>query len=396
MKPAHENPSNRQKTVLIIGGGIGGLTAAIALQQRGFKVRVHEQAPFLGELGAGLTLPPTSMRVFDELGIWDQIRDVSVNSPMAFVHYQTLELLHGAHDDNWTRKPSSPEQGGHAHRASVHLILADTVRKLDPDAIILNHCLHSIEQDGDAVRATFTNGDTAEGDLLIGADGVRSVAFRSVFGNDNPARFTGVIAVRCLIPRDDRIEPYLSGGRAMKFVGPRRGFNRYGIKGGTLLNCVALARTDAWREEGWSHPCSREEFLALYSDFHRDVTGLIENAPDGQIFKWALYSREPLETWTKGRVTMLGDAAHPMLPYLGQGATAAIEDGLVLGRALAAYDDYEDAFKSYETVRRARTAEQMRTSQQQGEALNRGPDEYNRFRPEQSVLSTYDPRSVHV
>jgi salicylate hydroxylase len=294
------------------------------------------------------------------------------------------------------QKPESPEIAGHAHRASVHAILADEVLALDPDAIVLGHHVRDVVSDDRSVRATFANGDMAEGDILVGADGVRSATFRAVFGHDNPAKFTGVIAIRCLIPRDSRIEPFLTGGRAMKFVGPMRGFNRYGVKGGTLVNCVALARTDSWREEGWSNPCSRAEFLELYGDFHRDVTGLIENAPEGEIFKWALHAREPLLTWSRGRVTLLGDAAHPLLPYLGQGATAAIEDGLVLARALEAHDDYQDAFRHYERGRLERTTTQMRTSQQQGAALDRGPDEYNQHRPSQGALSAYDPRLAPV
>jgi salicylate hydroxylase len=388
---------SKPSSVLIMGAGLGGLTAALALMQRGFKVRVYEQAEILIETGAGLTLPSTSMRVFDALGVWKRVRDVSADAArMAFLHYQTLELLHGTYNYAWTQKPNSPDQAGHAHRAAIHGILAEEVWRRDPGALILGRRVQHVAQDENAVRATFENGETAEGDILIGADGLRSATFRSVFGADNPARFTGVIAIRCMIPRDKRIEPYLADGRAVKYVGVKRGFVRYGLNNGTLVNCVGLARTDSWREEGWMHPCSREDFLELYADFHRDVRGLIGHAPQGRIFKWALYAREPLSSWTKDRVTMLGDAAHPMLPYLGQGATAAIEDALVLARALETHDDYSDAFKSYESERLTRTTAQMRASERQGEALNRGPGEYNQIRPSQTLLSGYDPRTVPV
>ena len=389
--------ASRPEHVLIAGGGLGGLTAAIALLQRGFKVSVYEQAPELRELGAGLTLAATAMRVFESLGLWPRIREIATHgASVAFVHYQTGELLHGDFDLAWSRKPESPEQGAHAHRADVHALLVETVRALDPNALRLDKRLVGLEQDGGGVRARFADGEVAQGDLLIGADGVRSSVYRAAFRTDNPATFTGVMAIRCLMPRDAAVLPYLSAGRAVNYVGPGRNFHRYGVRDGAVLNCVALAVTDAWREEGWTNPCSREAFLALYQDFHPNVRGLIAHAPEPGTFKWALYAREPLSSWTSGRVTLLGDAAHPMLPYLGQGATAAIEDALVLARALEAQDGLDDALARYEADRLARTGEQMRMSAQQGVSLNQGPERYKATRPDQAQLSRYDPRRVEV
>jgi salicylate hydroxylase len=389
--------ASRPERILIAGGGLGGLTAAIALLQRGFKVAVYEQAPELKELGAGLTLAATAMRVFESVGLWPRIREIATHGQgLAFVHYRTGELLQGQFDLEWSRKPESPEQAAHAHRADVHALLVETVQALDPHALRLNKQLVSVEQDGAGVRARFADGETAQGDLLIGADGVRSAVYRSAFRTDNPATFTGVMAIRCLMPRDATVEPYLSRGRAVNYVGPGRNFHRYGVRDGTVLNCVALATTDAWREEGWTNPCSREAFMALYEDFHPDVRGLIAHAPEPGTFKWALYAREPLPTWTSGRVTLLGDAAHPMLPYLGQGATAAIEDALVLARALEAQDRLEDGLARYEADRLPRTGEQMRMSIEQGVALNQGPERYAATSPDQAQLSRYDPRRVGV
>lgn len=376
--------------VLIVGAGLGGLSAAVALMRRGFRVRVYEQTPELKELGAGLTLATTAMRVFDDLGLWPAMRDISTHgSTVAFVHYQTGELLHGAPDFQWSRKPESPEQAAHAYRAAAHSVLVEAVRALDPKALVLNRRLTGVAQTAFGVRASFAQGPDAEGDILVGADGIQSAVHRLVFG-ENPATFTGVMAIRCLIPRDARIEPFLSGGRAVNFVGPGRGFHRYGIEDGRMLNCVALATTDGWREEGWTHPCPILEFLDLYGDFHPDVTGLIEHAPPDRTFKWALRAREPIPTWSQGRVVLLGDAAHPMLPYLGQGATAAIEDALVLARSLQAHADPAQAFAAYEADRLPRTTEQMCMSQRQGEALNQGPERYAQSRPDQAALSRYD------
>ena len=383
--------------VLIIGAGLGGLTTAIALLQRGFHVRVYEQAPELKEMGAGLTLATTAMRVFHELGLWPQMAAIATRGvSVAFVHYATGELLHGEFDPEWSRHPDNPEQSAHAHRAAAHTVLVNAVRALDPDALVLDHRLTRVEQGAGEVRAVFDNGVVAVGDILIGADGVQSAVYRSVFERDNPATFTGVMAIRCLMPRNEAIAPYLTAGRAVNFVGHGRGFHRYGIDDGRVLNCVALAKTDAWTEEGWAHPCSRDEFMALYQDFHPDVRGLIAHAPADSTFKWALRSRAPLPNWSRGRVTLLGDAAHPMLPYLGQGATAAIEDALVLARALEAHSDHAVAFAAYEADRLPRATEQMRLSEKQGEALNSGPDRYKIDRPDQALLSRYDARRAEV
>ncbi len=385
----------RDLSVDIVGAGIGGLTLAIALAQRGINVRVHEQAPALRELGAGLTVPATSMRVFEALGIWERIRDITVRSTgMTYVHYQSGEILHGVPDQEWTRKPDCVDQGGQTHRAMLHAVLVDELNRHDPQAIVPGHRLTSLEQDAQGVLARFENGASVESDLLVSCDGVHSTGLPWILGSANPATFTGVIAIRCLVPRD-RVERHVARARSMKYVGPGRGFSRYGVQQGRLINCIALARTDRWREEGWSHRCTRGELLELYADFHPEVIGLIENAPEEDIFKWALYDRDPLPTWTHGRATLLGDAAHPMLPYLAQGATAAIEDALTLARALETYPDYTEAFRRYEGIRLPRTTEQMLASRAQGAALNQpDPYAYTERREDPNRLFAYDPVTV--
>ncbi len=381
--------------VAIIGAGIGGLTLAIALVQRGFRVTVHEQAPELGELGAGLTVPPTSMRVFHALGLWERVRDITVRSTgMTFVHYQSGEILHGVPDREWTRKPDSVDQGGQTHRAQLHALLVEELNVRQPEAVALGQRLVALEQNADGVRARFENGASVESDLLVSCDGIHSSGLPLILGAPNPATFTGVVAIRCLVPRD-RVEPYVARARSMKYVGPGRGFSRYGVHEGRLINCIALAKTDRWREEGWSHRCSRRELLDLYGDFHPEVLGIIENAPEDALFKWALYDRDPLATWSRGRATLLGDAAHPMLPYLAQGATAAIEDALTLARALETYEDYAEAFRRYETIRLPRTTEQMLASRAQGAALNQSdPYAYSERREDPNRLFAYDPVTV--
>lgn len=301
------------KTVLVIGCGLGGATLAIGLIQRGFTVRIFEQAAAIQELGAGLTLPVSAMRAYAALGIWDRVRDITVRqSGMTYVHYRTGEILTGQPDYDWTHKPDSVEQSGHTHRALLHALLVDTIRALDPDALATGHRLRTFTQDDRGVRAEFENGEAADGDILVGCDGLHSVAHRTMFGEAKPG-FTGVVAIRATVPAND-VRPYLTGGRATNFIGPMRGFLRYGVKDGTMINCVALSKDDRWQVEGWDNRSSREELLELYGDWHPNVVGIINGAPADGIFKWALHDRLPLSVWSLGRATLLGDAAHPMLP----------------------------------------------------------------------------------
>jgi salicylate hydroxylase len=384
--------------IIIVGGGLGGLTLAIGLVRRGYKVEVHEQAPALAELGAGLTLPVNAMRVFDAIDIWEKVRDVcSLATGAAFVHYQTLELLTGNYSYSWGQRPTSPEQGANTHRGQLHSVLATELAAIAPGSIFLNHKLSSIKQDSNGVIAEFENGDSASGDLLIGADGIASEVQKQILGHHAPTVFTGVVAYRALIPRTASLEPYLSGGRSVKFVGPGRGLNRYGIVDGKVLNCVALVKTDAWTEEGWTHPCTREELLELFSDFHQDCQQIIKHAPAGNLFKWALRDRDPLPTWHSGRVTLLGDSAHPMLPYMSQGACSAIEDAWVLVRSLDTYSKHDDAFMAYEANRLPRTAMLMQSSRAQGEALNQSnPYDYPKLRPNRAPIVDYNPLEVAI
>ena len=384
--------------IIVVGGGLGGLTLAIGLVREGFEVEVHEQAPELREVGAGLTLPVNAMRVFDAIGVWEKVRDVcALATGAAFVHYQTLEILTGSYSYSWNQRPTSPEQGGNTHRGQVHALLAAELATIAPGAICLNHRLKAVAQDEHGIVAEFENGDTTRGSLLVGADGIASATQTLLLGHSVPTVFTGVVAYRAIVPRTASLEPFLTGGRSVKYVGPGRGLNRYGIMDGSALNCVALVKTSAWTEEGWTHHCTREEFLELFADFHEDCRQVIQHAPEGHMFKWALRDRDPLPCWQSGRATLLGDAAHPMLPYMSQGACAAIEDAWVLIRCLKAYDDYDEAFKSYEANRLPRTSLLMRASRAQGEALNQdNPYDYPKLRPNRAPVVDYNPLSVHV
>ena len=225
----------------------------------------------------------------------------------------------------------------------------------------LGHRLEAIESPDRHPVAIFANGARAEGDLLIGADGLKS-RVRALLWGEQDARFTFQVAYRFLVPAEAG-RRFLQFGRSAVFQGPGRVFNRYTIRGGALINCVGIARAEAWLDDGWTIPATRQEMLNAYQDWHPDVTGLIQQA--GQINKWGLLDRPPLDRWSQGAVSLLGDAAHPMLPFLGLGAAMAIEDAMVLARVLGQSPD-QTGFDRYETARRPRAGQVQEKSAQQG------------------------------
>jgi len=381
---------------MIAGCGIGGASLAIALLQRGFDVRLYERTSDLKELGAGLTLQAGAMRVFDALGIWPRVRDITALMEKAtHLHYQTAEILTGQADEDWLHRPESPEQAGHTHRGVMHALLIETIRGLDPAALITGAALSSFEQDADGVTAHFADGRTDRADILVGADGLGSVVRAQLWPDDRPS-FTGIVAFRCMIDRAD-VEPFIAGGRCVNFTGPGRSFLRYGVRDGTQISCVGLVKTDRLRPEGWENRSSREEVLEYFGDFHRDVLGLLANAPAETFFKWALHDCDPLERWSKGRVTLLGDAAHPMLPYHGMGASQAVEDAMVLARALDGYDTIEDAFAAYERVRVPHTTQIVLASRAQGAAINADdPHQYAALRSNIDALKLYNAATAPI
>jgi salicylate hydroxylase len=350
--------------VLIVGAGLGGLTAALALDRCGLDVAVYEQATELREVGAGLTVSRGAQQVFAELGLGPQlIARASTVRSNAFVHYRTGALLDGAVDStDGSGCDDGVARNVQMHRADLHDLLVTTLRARAPGALALGRRFVDVTESGDQVAVTFADGGVAEGDLLIGADGLRSSVRAALWGAEAP-RFTGQVAFRGLVPGEAAAPFIASTGRAAVYLGPDRVFNRYALRRGALVNCVAIARTDSWREEGWTTPATHTELAALYDGWHPDVLGLIGAAP--ALSKWALYDRPPLPRWSTDRVSLLGDAAHPMLPFLGLGSAMAIEDGLVLGRALAASPGPEGLAR-YEAVRRPRTTEVMLQSRREG------------------------------
>ncbi|MGD9598743.1 MAG: FAD-dependent oxidoreductase [Steroidobacteraceae bacterium] len=346
--------------IAIVGAGIGGLTAALALQRAGFRPTVYEQAPQLGEVGAGLSLSPSAAHALRYLGLGARLDAIAyLPEDQAVRHYQDGRAL------QWTNRGQTLlEKYGEryylVHRADLHGAIADAVRANDPDAIRLGRHLASLSQDSEGVRLSFEDGSVAAAGLLIGADGSRSQVRHELFGDSGP-KYTGYIAWRGLVPMD-RVPPGVLDPPSGIYVGPGHLVNRYPVRGGALLNFVAFAERSAWTEEGWSIRSTVEELLADFGDWHPDVRAFLAAVPPDLLFKWGLFDREPLARWSRGRVTLLGDAAHPVLPFLGHGAVLAIEDAVLLARAIAASDDLAQAIARYEAARIPRASFVVRES----------------------------------
>jgi salicylate hydroxylase len=357
-----------ESTCIVAGGGIGGLTAALALLRAGVDTRVYEQAPVLGEVGAGLTLSRGAIKCCISLGLEAKLREnMAPAGDFAYVHFSTGARLPAPPPA--PAKPGEEPDDAHIYRPDLHAILVDAVRAFGNDRIVLGAALTGIETSPGSVGAQFADGSSAKASLLIGADGARSAVRRIVFG-EGPPVFTGKIAYRFMLPAEAAGDFAAVGGPACLFVGHGRVFNRYLVSRGRLLNCVALMRSEVWAQDSWNCPAAAEELLAALPGWHPSVLSLVRRAPPGKLIKWGIFAREPRQTWVAGRVALLGDAAHPMQPFLGLGAAMAIEDGTVLGRACAQLADLDAALAAYVRLRVPRANAVMRLSRTQGELFD--------------------------
>jgi salicylate hydroxylase len=374
--------------ILIIGAGIGGLSCALALRRAGIEATLFERASAFGEVGAGVTMTPPGLRAMDALGLGDEIIALSDNvARTAFYQWNTGDLIRVG--DPPPAK-SILDETRVLHRTDLHQLLLD--RAVAAGAVIHNdHAVRSVTQDDNGVTATFADGQTAHGDALIGCDGLRSTVRGLLFG-EVPPRNTGIIAFRTLLSKaqvGDLMGPYGS----VVHVGPNANFVRYTVRHGEVLNCVGLVRSSLAAEDSWSTPATRAEFKAHFPGWNAYVYDLIDRMPEDQLFKWPLFEREPIADWTRGKITLLGDAAHPMLPFLGIGATMALEDAVVLADCFTQFPTVEQAFADYVSIRQPRAAEVFHASRAQGQWIM-GEDSANNFRREikRNPVFDYDVR----
>ena len=356
----------RSLRIVIIGAGIGGLTAALALYRRGFRPVVYERAPVAREFGAGVIIWPNARRALRDLEIDEALAAISSDVRTSyFCDYATGSIL----DVRWGEQLVEKHGMGNlqVHRGDLHGLLLQAVLANNAEAVHPGHQFIRLAQDGDGITVEFANGARVPCDVVIGADGNASAVRSYLFPGEAPV-FTGQVSFRALIPWDV-LPPAIAARRYAMYPGPQRMLLHYPLRGGRIMNLVANGRSASWEEEGWAIPAANEEFAAAYSDFAPEVVAMIRSIPAGALFKWGLRDREPLASWTKGRVTMLGDAAHPMSPFLGQGACIAIEDGLVLGRAFELAGSIEEVLARYEAARRVRGTNVQLWSREQGRNL---------------------------
>ena len=335
--------------IAIIGAGIGGLATAAALIQRGFDVDVYEQADLLGEVGAGIQMTPNATKVLRALGLQNGLDHAGFRPQAIFgLNWKTgreafrtpllgyCDRVYGA--DYYQ-----------IHRADLH----DMLRGLVPaERIHLSHRCTAVDQDDAGATVHFDNGRSVSADLVVGADGIRSVVRGHFFADATPA-YTGNMCWRAIVPLDPPDFDLVLPGSSMWF-GPKGHVVTYYVRGGRAVNIVAVHETEQWEAESWTTPSTTAELCATYADWHPRLRKLL--ARTGDVFKWGLFDRDPMTSWTVGRVTLLGDAAHPMLPFLSQGAAMAIEDGYVLARALVEVPgDLSAKLAAYEADRLPRT-----------------------------------------
>ena len=337
--------------ILIVGAGIAGLTAALALLRDAHDVEVYEQAPRLAELGAGVQISANGARVLFALGLEDAIRAV-------WCEPAGKEIRLWNTGETWKLFDLGAESVARygapyfmIHRADLHGVLIDAVRALKGDAIRLDARCAGFDDDGRSVTLHLASGARVTGDAIVGADGVHS-RIRNILAGDDKPEFTGCMAWRGLVPAE-KLPAHMRRPVGVNWVGPGGHVINYFLRGGTIFNFVGIVERD-WRVESWTEKGSREDCAADFAGWHADIHAIIRNID--QPYKWALLGRTPLTRFSSGRATLIGDAAHPTLPMLGQGANMAIEDGIVLSRCLSAYDDVAAAFTRYDAARVARTA----------------------------------------
>jgi salicylate hydroxylase len=370
----------------------------LGLLRQGHAVRIFEQAPAFGEIGAGVTVSASATRGLGYLGIGD-IFEAEAEPPeaIAIIHYQTLEPIPGAERGNDNSAPPNGTLARRIHRADLHALLTRAVCKIDPACVTFGARLEAVGQDADSAWCAFAGGLTEAADAVIGADGLRSVTRQSVFAEAGPG-FTGQVAWRCLIPFE-RIAGYLRHRKASVFLGPNVFMTAYSVRGGSQISIAVMVRVGRWTEQTWKTASTIAELRPHLPGWHPDILALLGEAESGGVTKWALFDSDPMNSWTRGRIALLGDAAHPMLPFLGAGASMAIEDAVVLSRACEGKCDAVDALSRYQAARLERAAQMLLVSRKQGDAFQaEDPDRYLIVNPpfRNASLFMYDPATVAV
>lgn len=381
--------------VIIAGAGIGGLTAALALAQKGFPVILAEKAAWLEEVGAGIQLSPNATRVLAALGVLDAVRSLAFEP-------QELTIRSARHGRKLAHVPlgaAAADRYGApyllVHRADIQRVLLDAIHALPDVSLRLGTRAASISDENGRLRVTLSQGgtspETLDAHVLIGADGVRSATRQTILNGPAPV-FSGRTAYRATLP-SQLIPPEFLAGSGIWF-GRKAHLVHYPLRQGNEFNLVALLEED-WDAPGWSEPASREALLDRFSDWPEEARNLLQKPEEW--LRWALRAVDAGGTWQKGRIALLGDACHAMLPFAAQGAAMAIEDGIVLAHHLAARPGKpEEALQAYVRERQPRSAKVQQTAATNSSIYHLGfpasaaRDAVLRFSSPQSLLQRMD------
>lgn len=345
--------------IAVCGGGVGGMAAAIALQAQGHDVQVFEQTRQFGRVGADVNLTPNAVHALDRLGVGEALRATAARPS-----HRISKMWDTAEETSRLPMSAAAEERYGAPQLTIHRadLLAALEAGLALGTLQFGRRVAGVTPLPEGAELQFAEGAAARFDLVIGADGIHSAIRLALFGPDDP-QFTGLVSWRGVFPRDRAGDiPDLDAFTKWWGPGPDRQIVTFPLSHGQEIFVFATNAQEGWTEEGWTLPGDIDELRAAYADFHPDARALL--AACDSVTRSALHVREPMERWSMGHVTLLGDAAHPMVPFMAQGACMAIEDAVVLARAVqgAAVADIPTALQAYERARIPRTAQVQRGS----------------------------------
>jgi salicylate hydroxylase len=340
--------SRTVKNIGIIGAGIGGLTAAVALRRRGHNVTIFEQACGPGEIGAGIIVGPNAVKVLRALDLEADVSRIAVEPDRHLLrNWRTGRVLF-----NQRMKGVFADKFDAGYMQVHRADLIDALfRHVPSECVSFGRTVVAVSSHSRGAVVELSGGLEKEFDMVVGADGIKSIVRTSLFGPESP-RFTGNVCWRGTVPTSD-LPAGLFSSDTHVWIGPNAHVVNYFIRGGELMNFVAILEADEWRSEAWSFDGDRQELVQAFSGWNSSLPTMFERAT--HCLKWALFDRDPLPEWSKGRIALLGDAAHPMLPHLAQGAAMAMEDGYILAAMLESESDIEVAFERYQAIRHPRT-----------------------------------------
>ena len=393
---------DKSTKIINSGAGIGGLTAAACLLQEGYDVRVYEQAPSLGEVGAGIQTSANAVKVLHHIGLAEKLADVCVKpKSFEFRLFNSGEVLHkiplaDAHE----KAHGAPYY--HVHRSDIHEILANRVLELDPDCITLNSRAIGFDENEEGVTLNLADGRKISGDVLIGADGIKSPIRDQIIGVTSP-NFTGQVAWRATVPVEKLPADFMDKIVAI-WCGPKKHAVVYYLRSGKVLNFVGCVENDTWTEESWTVKASWDDLKADFAGWNEEIQIIIDNIDKDKCYRWALNNRKPVDNWRTEKAVVMGDAAHATLPYMASGAVMAIEDAAVLMRSFNACDDVTEALDMFQRNRLERTARIVNESTEHGdlyhlstrEEFEAGFGKKNIAKERNQWLYAYDPLTVEL